>query len=147
MSQWSEDIISEEQAGTLDGLFSERTRRSPDDEAYRAYDRHGKAWVSYSWREMRDRVGQWQAALRSESLKPGDRVGIQLLYVDGGWEFVGGHHLSHAGRRQDGRVLLSNRAEWVVTSDSKGRPRLDPLPVPGKARGADSSPGRDTPEG
>jgi long-chain acyl-CoA synthetase len=78
LSQWSEDIISEEQAGTLDGLFSERTRRSPDDEAYRAYDRHSKAWVSYSWREMRDRVGRWQAALRSESLKPGDRVGIQL---------------------------------------------------------------------
>jgi long-chain acyl-CoA synthetase len=78
LSQWSEDIISEEQAGTLDGLFLERTRRSPDDEAYRAYDRHSKSWISYSWRDMREQVGRWQSALRGEGLKPGDRVGVQL---------------------------------------------------------------------
>ena len=78
MSQWSEDIISEEQAGTLDGLFSERSRRSPDEEAYRAFDRHRKSWESLTWGQMRNEVGRWQAALRDEGLKPGDRVGIQL---------------------------------------------------------------------
>ena len=78
MSQWSEDIISEEQAGTLDGLFSERSRRSPDEEAYRAFDRHRKSWESLTWGQMRNEVGRWQAALHEEELKPGDRVGIQL---------------------------------------------------------------------
>ena len=78
MSQWSEDIISEEQAGTLDGLFSERSRRSPDEEAYRAFERHRKSWESLTWGQMRNEVGRWQAALRDEGLKPGDRVGIQL---------------------------------------------------------------------
>jgi long-chain acyl-CoA synthetase len=78
LSQWSEDIISEEQAGTLDGLFSERSRRSPDEEAYRAFDRHRKSWESLTWGQMRNEVGRWQAALREEELKPGDRVGIQL---------------------------------------------------------------------
>ncbi len=78
MSQWSEDIISEEQAGTLDGLFSERSRRSPDEEAYRAFERHSKSWESLTWGQMRNEVGRWQAALRDEGLKPGDRVGIQL---------------------------------------------------------------------
>jgi hypothetical protein len=79
--------------------------------------------------------------------RQGDRVGIQLLYVDGGWELVDRHHLRLAAHGEDGLVLLSNRAEWVVTSDSKGRPRLDPLPPRGKAPGDDSSRGRDTPEG
>ena len=78
MTQWSEDIISEEQAGTLDGLFAQRVRRSPDDEAYRAYERKTKSWISYTWREMREHVGRWQTALREEGLKAGDRVGIQL---------------------------------------------------------------------
>jgi len=78
LSQWSEDIISEEQAGTLDGLFSERSRRSPDEEAYLAFDRHRKSWESLTWGQMRNEVGRWQAALREEGLKPGDRVGIQL---------------------------------------------------------------------
>jgi long-chain acyl-CoA synthetase len=29
MSQWTEDIISAENAGTLDGLFYQRVRRTP----------------------------------------------------------------------------------------------------------------------
>ncbi|MDX1346163.1 MAG: long-chain fatty acid--CoA ligase, partial [Sedimenticolaceae bacterium] len=63
---------------TLDGLFSERSRRSPDEEAYRAFERHRKSWESLTWGQMRNEVGRWQAALRDEGLKPGDRVGIQL---------------------------------------------------------------------
>ena len=78
MSQWNEDLISEEQAGTLDGLFAERSRRSPGEEAYRAYDRHHKSWESLTWDQMRKEVGRWQAALRDEGLRAGERVGIQL---------------------------------------------------------------------
>jgi long-chain acyl-CoA synthetase len=78
LSQWNEDLITEEQAGTLDGLFAERSRRSPGEEAYRAYDRHGKSWESWTWDEMRKEVGRWQSALREEGLKAGERVGIQL---------------------------------------------------------------------
>jgi long-chain acyl-CoA synthetase len=78
LSHWSEDLITEEQAGTLDGLFAERSRRSPGEEACRAYDRHSKSWESLTWDEMRKQVGRWQSALRGEGLKPGERVGIQL---------------------------------------------------------------------
>lgn len=78
MSQWNEDLISEEQAGTLDGLFAERSRRSPGEEAYRAYDRHHKSWESLTWDQMLKEVGRWQAALRDEGLRAGERVGIQL---------------------------------------------------------------------
>ena len=35
MTQWTEDIISAEIAGTLDGLLYQRVRRTPDAVAYR----------------------------------------------------------------------------------------------------------------
>lgn len=67
-----------EQAGTLSGLFARRLARSPEREAYRAYERGAERWVSYSWREMGEWVARWQAALAGEGLRPGDRVALQL---------------------------------------------------------------------
>ncbi|OQX47239.1 MAG: long-chain fatty acid--CoA ligase, partial [Candidatus Sedimenticola endophacoides] len=74
----TEDLITVEQAGTLSGLFARRLARSPEREAYRAYERGAGRWVSYSWREMGEWVARWQAALAGEGLRPGDRVALQL---------------------------------------------------------------------
>lgn len=78
MNQWSEDLISVEQARTLDGLFQQRVRRSPDRTAYHHYDRQRQEWRDYSWREMGEMVARWQALLAREGLRPGDRVALTL---------------------------------------------------------------------
>ncbi len=72
------DIIPASTAGTLDGLFRERVRRSPAAVAYRSYDRGAKAWQDLTWSRMAERVGRWQASLRAERLGVGDRVAVQL---------------------------------------------------------------------
>ncbi len=63
-------------AGTLDGLFRERVRLSPDRTAYRHFRRDTKQWQPLSWAEMGARVSRWQQALAREDLDPGDRVAI-----------------------------------------------------------------------
>jgi long-chain acyl-CoA synthetase len=75
---WSEDLISLEQAGTLDGLFFQRVRRTPDIIAYRSYDRSQKQWYELSWGDMARQVARWRQALSGENLEPGDRVGVLL---------------------------------------------------------------------
>jgi long-chain acyl-CoA synthetase len=78
LSGWNEDLISVEEARTLDGLFARRVKRSPDREAYRSFDRAAGAWESLTWREMSGAVARWQHALRGEGLQPGDRVALVL---------------------------------------------------------------------
>ncbi len=78
MNQWTENLITVEQAKTLDGLFLERIRRSPEKTAYRSFYRHSKSWRDYSWREMASSVGQWQEAIKKEPLAVGDRVALIL---------------------------------------------------------------------
>lgn len=78
MKQWSEDLISVELARTLDGLFQQRVRRSPERTAYRHYDRQSREWRDYSWREMGDMVARWQVVLAGENLRRGDRVALTL---------------------------------------------------------------------
>ncbi len=78
MSQWNEDLISVEQAGTLDRLFVQRVRRSGDEVAYRYFSRSRNAWHDFSWRAMAERIGRWQDALAAEGLRPGDRVALIL---------------------------------------------------------------------
>ena len=46
------DIIQPVTAGTLDGLFQERVRRSPQSIAYRYYDNDQNAWVDLTWSDM-----------------------------------------------------------------------------------------------
>lgn len=78
MDHWSEDLISLESARTLDGLFAQRVRRSPDRVAYQRIARSGKEVESLSWGEMGEQVARWQQALKGEALQPGDRVAVLL---------------------------------------------------------------------
>jgi len=73
-----ENLISLDEAGTLDGLFACRVRRTPQREAYRHYDKDSKSWISYSWEDMGREVARWQAAMRGEHAPRGGRVAIQL---------------------------------------------------------------------
>lgn len=70
------DVITPDQAGTLHGLFVERVRRTPEKVAYRHFQQD--VWRDFTWRETRDEVARWQAALAGLKLQPGDRVAIML---------------------------------------------------------------------
>ena len=63
-------------AGTLDGLFSERVRRSPQTVAYRNYDQPTGRWLDHTWAQIDREVARWQVALSKEGLVPGDRVAV-----------------------------------------------------------------------
>jgi long-chain acyl-CoA synthetase len=78
LTQFHENLISVAEARTLDGLFARRVHRSAANPAYCHYSRHRKDWVTQSWGEMAAEVARWQAALRGEGLRPGDRVAILL---------------------------------------------------------------------
>ena len=78
MDQWSEDLISVESAGTLDGLFLQRLHRSGDELAYRSFDRASNAWQDFSWKQVAEQIARWQEALLQERLQPGDRVALLL---------------------------------------------------------------------
>lgn len=72
------DIIQLERVGTLGGLLRERARRTPDNVAYRYFNRKSKSWEDITWQQTVNRVAQMQAALAGDGLKPGDRVAIML---------------------------------------------------------------------
>lgn len=72
------DNISVEQAKTLDGLFNERVKCSPQGEAYRYFYQLSEQWHSHTWEQMDQAVARWQAALTKEALVPGDRVAVML---------------------------------------------------------------------
>jgi len=70
------DAINSSDVKTLDELFRERVRRSPDKIAYSQYDETQQEWFSLSWAQLAHEVERWQVALRAEGLKKGDRVAI-----------------------------------------------------------------------
>lgn len=72
------DLISPDDAVTLDGLFRERVRRSPDTPAYREYNPASGRWETTTWREAATAVARWQAGLAAEGLQPGDRVAVMV---------------------------------------------------------------------
>jgi len=78
MTEWQEDLITVEAAGTLDGLFAERVRRSPNALAYRDFDKVDNCWRDFSWRDVSGQVARWRAALAQQGLGSGDRVAIRL---------------------------------------------------------------------
>jgi len=78
MNGGTEDLITAEAAGTLDGLFRQRVHRTPDRVAYRAYDRAARQWRDFSWNDMAGHVARWRAALAAEALRPGDRVAVLM---------------------------------------------------------------------
>jgi long-chain acyl-CoA synthetase len=71
-------IVGVDEAGTLDGLFRQRVRRTPGQVAYRYYDDAAAAWRAHTWEEMARIVARWQSALRAEGLQPGERVAVML---------------------------------------------------------------------
>jgi long-chain acyl-CoA synthetase len=72
------DVIPPEAAKTLDGLFQERVRRSPNALAYRNFEEPGGAWKDYSWSDVEKLVARWQGAFEADGFQPGDRVAIVL---------------------------------------------------------------------
>jgi long-chain acyl-CoA synthetase len=71
-------VIPMAAAVTLDGLFRERVKRTPDLVAYKAYNDQHRNWRDYSWAQMDRQVARWQAALERDGLQPGDRVAVML---------------------------------------------------------------------
>ncbi len=78
MSNALEHVISVEAAGTLDGLFRERVKRTPEAIAYRDYNQQHSNWRDYTWAQIDHQVARWQAALEKDGLKAGDRVAVML---------------------------------------------------------------------
>ncbi len=78
MARLHENLITPEQARTLDGLFAQRVRRSGGRPAYGYFDRAAREWREYSWSEMAAQVARWQAALAREGIPAGERVALQL---------------------------------------------------------------------
>lgn len=78
MSQDGSHLIPEAVAVTLDGLFRERVKRTPDLVAYRDYNEQHGNWRDYTWAQINHQVARWQAALENDGLKPGDRVAVML---------------------------------------------------------------------
>ncbi len=78
MAQTANDLIPVEAAVTLDGLFRERVKRTPDSIAYRAYDEQHNGWREYTWAQINHQVARWQAALEKDGIKAGDRVAVML---------------------------------------------------------------------
>ena len=70
------DPINSADVCTLDELFRERVRRSPDKIAYTQYDVVKQVWNSLTWSQMAAEIERWQVALRAEGLNKGDRVAI-----------------------------------------------------------------------
>jgi long-chain acyl-CoA synthetase len=73
-----DNLITEQQANTLPGLFRERVRRTPQQIAYRYFDKDNQIWQSLTWLEMSNQVARWQAAFAQANLNPGDRVAVML---------------------------------------------------------------------
>jgi len=76
-------IIDIADAPTLAMLFRERVKRIPEATAYTQF--RNDQWISHSWRETRDEVARWQAAMRRDGLQPGERVAVMC---SNSWEWV-----------------------------------------------------------
>ncbi|NMM77045.1 long-chain fatty acid--CoA ligase [Acidovorax sp. SRB_24] len=63
---------------TLPQLLAYRAARTPDGEAYRAFDAAAQAWVGLSWAQAAQRVAQWTRAFAAMQLPAGARVAILL---------------------------------------------------------------------
>ncbi|MEN9784227.1 MAG: hypothetical protein RJA24_1570 [Pseudomonadota bacterium] len=71
-------VIRVTEAATLDGLFRERVKRTPDLVAYKAYNDQHRNWRDYTWAQIDHQVARWQTALEKEGLQSGDRVAVML---------------------------------------------------------------------
>ena len=75
MTAPSSDLASVQ---TLPQLLAWRSARTPDGEAYRAFDTASQSWTSLTWSQARERVARWSRALARLALPSGARVAILL---------------------------------------------------------------------
>jgi long-chain acyl-CoA synthetase len=78
MSPDQAHVIPLESALTIDGLFRERARRTPDLVACRHFNEPHANWRDYTWGQIDHQVARWQSALERDGLRPGDRVAVML---------------------------------------------------------------------
>src|SRR5258706_9506154 len=78
MAQAPGHLIPAAAAVTLDGLFRERVKRTPDLAACREYNELHNNWRDYTWAQVDHQVARWQAALEQDGLKAGERVAVML---------------------------------------------------------------------
>jgi len=71
-------VISPEEAVTLDGLFRERVKHTPEAVAYRDFNPRHANWRDYTWAQINHQIARWQAAFERDGLKAGDRVAVML---------------------------------------------------------------------
>lgn len=74
----TQDLISPEHTDSLDNLFHERARRTPDGIAYHYFDDRLCDWQQLTWAQALQDIVRWQAALVHEGFQPGDRVAIMI---------------------------------------------------------------------
>ena len=67
-----------DQVHTLPQLLAWRAKRTPDGEAYRAYDGASQRWCSTTWAQAHLRVQHWGQALAALALPAGARVALLL---------------------------------------------------------------------
>ncbi len=70
------DFISPETARILPGLFCERLKRSPNDVAYRYFDKTFHSWNDLTWSQMAAEISRWQQAIKTLQLQQGSRVAM-----------------------------------------------------------------------
>ena len=63
---------------TLPQLLAYRAARTPQAEAYRAFDSSRQAWANLTWAQTAERVNTWAQALAAMQLPPAARVAILL---------------------------------------------------------------------
>ena len=78
MAQATSHLISVATAVTLDGLFRERVKLTPDLVAYRAHNVQHNTWREHTWAQIDHQVARWQSAFERDGLKAGDRVAVML---------------------------------------------------------------------
>jgi long-chain acyl-CoA synthetase len=78
MAQATSHLISVATAVTLDGLFRERVKLTPDLVACRAHNAQHNTWRDYTWAQIDHQVARWQSAFERDGLKAGDRVAVML---------------------------------------------------------------------
>ena len=75
MTTFSSDLASVQ---TLPQLLAYRVARTPDAEAYRAFDPPTQAWIGLTWAQTAQRVAQWLQAMAALQLPAAARVAILL---------------------------------------------------------------------
>lgn len=70
------DVSLMSDIATLDGLWRERARRTPDQISHVDYPPKTQQRREFTWAQMLAETARWQAALQNENLQVGDRVAV-----------------------------------------------------------------------